>query len=313
MSVAPHADPADDDCATFETTTTVSANATKATPLCIGRVVQDVLQVERQDEELRERDRADDRHRRVRGGERAERKIRSGRSGDGERSSISDERADQRGGGRRQPERRRSRPSRRSSRASSRRRAASDRPSPRPRPARSKWRCARSARLSRSSSGVSAIAARPTGTLMKKTHDQLRYEVSSAAEQDARGRAAAGGRAVDAEREVPLAALGEGRHQQRERGRCEQRAAEALQSAEGDERAFRPGEPAEQRAGGEEREPADEQPAAAEQVGEPAAQQQRAAEEDGVGRDRPTGGCSARSRGRPGSTAARRSRSRRRG
>ena len=46
-------------------------------------------------------------------------------------------------------------------------------------PGTSKCRWASSARLSRRSSGVSAIAASPTGTLMKKIHDQFRYEVSS--------------------------------------------------------------------------------------------------------------------------------------
>jgi hypothetical protein len=45
-------------------------------------------------------------------------------------------------------------------------------------PGKSKWRCVRPARLSWRSSGASAIAATPTGTLMKKIHDQLRYEVS---------------------------------------------------------------------------------------------------------------------------------------
>src|SRR5436190_17626341 len=44
-------------------------------------------------------------------------------------------------------------------------------------PATSKWRCARSARLSRSSTGARAIAAIPTGTFTKKIHDQLRYDV----------------------------------------------------------------------------------------------------------------------------------------
>jgi hypothetical protein len=46
-------------------------------------------------------------------------------------------------------------------------------------PAKSKWRCARVARLSRSSHGVTAIAAIPTGTLTKKIHDQFRDEVNS--------------------------------------------------------------------------------------------------------------------------------------
>jgi MFS family permease len=59
-----------------------------------------------------------------------------------------------------------------------------------------------------------------------------------AAEEDARGRAAARGGAVDPEREVALPALGEGGHQERERGRRHQRAAEALEGAEGDQRAL---------------------------------------------------------------------------
>ena len=68
----------------------------------------------------------------------------------------------------------------------------------------------------------------PTGTLMKKIHDQLEVRGQDAAEQDAGRGAAARGGAVDAEREVALAALGEGRHQERQRRRREERAAEAL-------------------------------------------------------------------------------------
>jgi hypothetical protein len=70
---------------------------------------------------------------------------------------------------------------------------------------------------------------------MKKTHDQLKYEVSTPAEQDADRGAAPGGRAVDPQREVALAAFGEGRHQQRESRRREQRATEALQRTEADQ------------------------------------------------------------------------------
>ena len=44
-------------------------------------------------------------------------------------------------------------------------------------PATSKCRCTISARLSRRSTGANAIAATPTGTLMKKIQDQCRYEV----------------------------------------------------------------------------------------------------------------------------------------
>src|SRR5919198_440996 len=46
-------------------------------------------------------------------------------------------------------------------------------------PATSKWRCLRSARLSRSSQGVMASTSAPTGTLMKKIHDQLSALVSA--------------------------------------------------------------------------------------------------------------------------------------
>ncbi len=44
-------------------------------------------------------------------------------------------------------------------------------------PATSKCRCSCCPRLSRSTAGAAAITASPTGTLMKKTHGQLRYEV----------------------------------------------------------------------------------------------------------------------------------------
>ena len=43
-------------------------------------------------------------------------------------------------------------------------------------PATSKWRCS-CPRLSASTTGAAAITAIPTGTLMKNTHDQFRYEV----------------------------------------------------------------------------------------------------------------------------------------
>ena len=96
------------------------------------------------------------------------------------------------------------------------------------------------------------MTARPTGTLMKKIHDQASAAGQDAAEQHAGSAAAAGDRAPDAEREVALAALGERRRQDRERRRREQRAAEPLERAEGDQRALRPGEAGEQRADREE-------------------------------------------------------------
>src|SRR5437762_1735116 len=85
---------------------------------------------------------------------------------------------------------------------------------------------------------------------------------------------------VDAEREVPLAPLAERRGQDRERGRREQRRTEPLQGAEADQRARRPGEAVEERADREQRQPGDEQPPPAEQVGKTAAEEQHAAEED---------------------------------
>ena len=58
-----------------------------------------------------------------------------------------------------------------------------------------------------------------------------------AAQQDAGSRAAPRSGAVDPERAVALVALGERRHQERERSRSEQRASQSLQRAEADERA----------------------------------------------------------------------------
>jgi hypothetical protein len=107
------------------------------------------------------------------------------------------------------------------------------------------------------------------------------------AEQHPDGGTAAGGGAVDPERAVAVATLGEGRHQQRQRRGSEQRASEALHRSEDDERAGRPGEPAEERAAGEQREPGDEQAPPAEQVGQPAAEKQRPAEQERVGGNHP--------------------------
>ena len=74
-----------------------------------------------------------------------------------------------------------------------------------------------------------------------------------AADEDADRRSAPRGCAPDAERDVAVAPLGEGRHEEREPGGREQRASQALEPAEGDERACGPGEPAEDRADSEER------------------------------------------------------------
>src|SRR5437868_15278598 len=87
--------------------------------------------------------------------------------------------------------------------------------------------------------------------------------------------------------EVAILPFVEGRGQDRERGGGEEAAAEPLQGAEDDERAFGPREPREQRAHGEEDEPGDEQAPAPEQVGHAPAEQQDAAEQDRVGGDHP--------------------------
>ncbi len=215
------------------------------------------------------------------------RKIRSGRSGCGERCSIRDEPRDQRGRGDEQADRERRAPAvgrRTRERVDEQHQARRDRR--RLRQGRSGG-AARFARLSRRSTGVSAIAATATGTLMKKIHDQCRYEVSTPPEQHPRRRAAAGRRAVDPERKVALATLGERRHQQRERGGCHQGAPQALKRAKRDQRALRPGEAAQQRGRAEQREPHHEQAPAPEQVCQPPSEQQHPAEEDRVGRDDP--------------------------
>src|SRR5205085_8174204 len=104
---------------------------------------------------------------------------------------------------------------------------------------------------------------------------------------DARRTAASGGGAPDAEGDVALAAFLEGGGQDRQCRRREQRGAEALERAEGDQRALRPGKAVEQRADREQREPGDEQTAPAEQVGHAAAEQEGAAEQDRVRRPHP--------------------------
>ena len=108
-----------------------------------------------------------------------------------------------------------------------------------------------------------------------------------AAQQGAGGRAAAGDAAPDAQGEIALTAFGEGRDEDRQGRRREQRAAQPLDAAKGDQGDLRPGEAAGQRSPGEDDEAGHEHAAPAEHVGQPAAEQQEAAEEDGVGRQHP--------------------------
>ena len=90
-------------------------------------------------------------------------------------------------------------------------------------------------------------AAMPTGTLTKKIHSQLRRVGEDPAEQDAGRGAEAADRAPGAERDVALAALGERRREDRQRGRRDDRRAEALEGAGGDQRRLRPGQAGEER------------------------------------------------------------------
>ena len=104
-----------------------------------------------------------------------------------------------------------------------------------------------------------------------------------AAEQHAGGAAGARDRAPDAQRLVALGALGERVRDHRQRRGRQQRGAEALQRARGDELRLTRRQAAEQRREREQDEPDHEEPAAAEQVGHPAAEEQKAAERQGVG------------------------------
>ena len=108
-----------------------------------------------------------------------------------------------------------------------------------------------------------------------------------AAEQQAEGAAAGRDRAPDAERLRALLALREGGGDDRERGGGDERAAEALERPGADEPALRRREPVEQRGGREDRDAREEQPAPAEQVARAAAEQQEAAEHERVGVDDP--------------------------
>ena len=108
-----------------------------------------------------------------------------------------------------------------------------------------------------------------------------------AAEQHADRAAAGADEAVDAHRLGALVRLGEEVHQQRERDRLDDRAADALHRARDHQRHLRRRDAAGQRRQREERDADDEQAALAVQVAEPAAEQQEAAAGEHVGVDDP--------------------------
>ena len=250
------------------------------------RVVEDVLQVERQDEELRERHRTDDRHRAVRRRQRprAEDPHRQQR---GRRAQLDQDERGHESSGRRQQ-------AQGPIRAPAVGRRARHRVDEQHQPGRDRQRA-----------GDIEVAVGQVRAALTEQHRrqndgrdadrnvdeedpgpaQVRRE--QPAEQDAGGGAAPRGRAVDPEREIPFPAFREGRHQQRERRRSEQRAAETLQRAERDQRSLRPREAAQERADREQRQAGDEHPPAPEEVGEPSAEEQGAAEHDRVGGDHP--------------------------
>ena len=126
-------------------------------------------------------------------------------------------------------------------------------------------------------------AAIPTGTLTKKIHGHERNCVERAADDEPDGAAADRDRGPDAERLRPLRAVGEGRRDDRERCRRDERGAESLQRAEADQHPGARREPVEQRGAREDDEAEQEEPLAPEQVPDAAAEKQEAAEDERVG------------------------------
>ena len=146
-------------------------------------------------------------------------------------------------------------------------------------PGRSSGTCA--PRLSVRRRGTSAAAASPTGTLIQKIQCQSSHFDEDAAEQRSERDAEAGDRRPQAERGG--AALGrEGRRQQRQRERHEQRGAEALDGARDDElrevRRERPGG----RGSSEHEQPGDQHAPAAVAVAERGAREDEDGEDEDV-------------------------------
>ena len=126
------------------------------------------------------------------------------------------------------------------------------------------------------------------------------------AEQHAGGAAGARHRAPDPERTVALGALRERGRDDRQRRRRDDRGAEALHRAGGDQPSLGLGDPAGERGQREQHQADHEHPPAPEQVGQPAAEQQEAAEGQRVGVHHPGQVVCGEVQGARRSTAARR-------
>ena len=127
----------------------------------------------------------------------------------------------------------------------------------------------------------------PTGRLTKKIHSQPAHSVSTPPKRTPAAAPDAADGAPDAERLVALRALREGRRDDRERRRGDDRGADALDGARDDQHGVALGQAAEQRREREDGDADQEHATAAEEVGGAPAEQQEAAEGDGVGRQHP--------------------------
>ena len=115
----------------------------------------------------------------------------------------------------------------------------------------------------------------PTGTLTKKIHGHDSVSTRMPPSRQPDRPAADGDRGPDAQRLRPLRALLEGRRDDREGRRGDERRAEALQAAGDDQPRLAVREPAEQRRHREEHEAGEEDALAPDQVARPAAEQRK--------------------------------------
>ena len=150
-------------------------------------------------------------------------------------------------------------------------------------PAASKWRVADSERLSAISRGASAATHERDGHVDPQHPLPAEALGEDPAEEHAGGAAGSGDGAPGAERLVALGAVAEGGGDDRERRGGDDRRAQALGGARGDQLTLGRAKPAASEAARDEQEPGDEHAPAPEQVREPPAEQQEAAEGEHVG------------------------------